>query len=198
MILGAIHRDHGHVRLDRRNRRRETVAVEAVRVQIIRRQVGRANDHHTFLEHHLKQPAENDRVADVIDEQFIEAQHAHFAGQLFGQGAQRIGDATELERTLMHPAHEVMKVLTPRWHPQAQVELIHQPGLAAPDRPPQVHAADRTGTGVQGFMAFLQGPDRVFLGFILDETLVVDCVLPGTEGESKVMRGSMPRALFHC
>jgi len=31
-------------------------------------------------------------------------------------------------------------------------------------------------------MAFLQGPDRVFLGFILDETLVVDRVLPGTEG----------------
>jgi hypothetical protein len=31
-------------------------------------------------------------------------------------------------------------------------------------------------------MAFLQDPDRVFLGFILDEALVFNGVLPGTEG----------------
>lgn len=93
----------------------------------------------------------------------------------------------------MDPAHEVMKMLTPGWHAQALIELVHQPGLAAPDRAPQVNAGNGTGSGVQGFVAFLQRPDGVLLSFILDEALVFDGVLPSAEGESKVMRGSMPR-----
>ncbi|MNG28936.1 hypothetical protein D3C84_1142800 [compost metagenome] len=32
------------------------------------------------------------------------------------------------------------------------------------------------------FMALLQSPDGMFLSFVLDETLLFDRVLPGTEG----------------
>ncbi|MNP62987.1 hypothetical protein D3C76_1583330 [compost metagenome] len=40
----------------------------------------------------------------------------------------------------MHPAHEMVEMLAPGRQLQALVELIHQPGLAAPHRPPQVNA----------------------------------------------------------
>jgi hypothetical protein len=35
---------------------------------------------------------------------------------------------------------------------------------------------------MQRFMALLQGPDSMFLSLVLDETLLFDRVLPGTEG----------------
>ncbi|MNE99864.1 hypothetical protein D3C80_1986010 [compost metagenome] len=35
---------------------------------------------------------------------------------------------------------------------------------------------------MQRFMALLQCPDGMFLGLVLDETLLFDRVLPGTEG----------------
>ncbi|MNN54776.1 hypothetical protein D3C81_1696110 [compost metagenome] len=97
MILGAIHCNHLHMRLDRGNRRHKPVAIEAIGVKIIRRQIGRTDDHHAFVEHHLKQPTENDRVPDVVDEQLIEAQHPHLGRQLPGQRTQRIGNPGQLE-----------------------------------------------------------------------------------------------------
>ncbi|MNR55234.1 hypothetical protein D3C85_1755620 [compost metagenome] len=35
---------------------------------------------------------------------------------------------------------------------------------------------------MQRFMALLQGPDGMFLGLVLDEALLFDGLLPGTEG----------------
>ncbi|MNN64275.1 hypothetical protein D3C81_1797090 [compost metagenome] len=75
-----------------------------------------------------------------------------------------------------------MKVLPPGRHPQVLVELVHQPGLATPDRAPEVDALDRPAAFMQRFMALLQSPDSMFLGLVLDETLLFDRVLPGTEG----------------
>jgi hypothetical protein len=117
----------------------------------------------------LEQTAENDRVTDVIDEQLVEAQHPHFPAQLTRQRLQRVRDAGELEQALVHPAHEMMEVLTPGRHPQALVELVHQPGLAAANRPPQVNTGDRRMALMQGFMAGLQGVHRAALGVVGDE-----------------------------
>jgi len=82
----------------------------------------------------------------------------------------------------MHPAHEMVKVLTPGRHPQVLVKLVHQPGFTAPDRPPQVNPHDRFTPFMQRLMALLQRPDGMFLGFVLDEALLFDGLLPGAEG----------------
>jgi hypothetical protein len=57
----------------------------------------------------------------------------------------------------MYPTHEMVEVLAPRGHRQALVEAVEQPGLATPDRAPQVHATTaapcREG-GMTGFKVF--------------------------------------------
>jgi hypothetical protein len=35
---------------------------------------------------------------------------------------------------------------------------------------------------MQGFVAFLERPDSMFLGFVLDEALLFNGMLPGAEG----------------
>ncbi|MNQ76705.1 hypothetical protein D3C85_915520 [compost metagenome] len=182
MIFAAVHRDHLHVLFDRSDGWHETVAIEAIGVQLVRGQIGRADDDHALLEHHLEQTPEDDRVTDVIDEQLVETQHPHLFTEFAGQRLQRVGSAGQLKRALMHPTHEMVKVLAPRRHPQVLVKLIHQPGFAAPDRAPEIHATDRRAPFVQRLMALLQGPDGMFLGFVLDEALLFDGVLPGAEG----------------
>ncbi|MCY1242467.1 hypothetical protein D9M72_554270 [compost metagenome] len=84
-----------------------------------------------------------------------------------------------MKRTLVHPAHEVVKVLAPRRYSQALVELVHQPGFTPPHRPPQVHAANGRAAFMQRFVAFLQRPHGMLLGLVLDEALLLDRVLPG-------------------
>ena len=116
--------------------RQEALAVETLGIQLIGRLVGGADHHHTRLEHDLEQAAQDDRIADIVDEQFIEAQHSHLTTQLMRQSLQRVGCATQLEQTLMHPAHKVMKMLAPRGDTQALIELVHQPGFTAPHRAP--------------------------------------------------------------
>lgn len=65
-----------------------------------------------------------------------------------------------------------MKVLAPRRHPQALIELIHQPGLATPHRPPEVNPGDRCfGALVQRRMACLQRLDRLALRIVSHKTI---------------------------
>lgn len=125
MIRAPVYIDHFHVLFNRFDRREETLSIEAVEVQLVGRLIGRGHNHHAFIEHHPEQPAKNDCVANVTDEQLIETQHPHLFTQLFRQGTQRIGSAVELEKSDMHPAHEVMEVLPPGRNAQAVMEHIH-------------------------------------------------------------------------
>ncbi len=167
---------------DRRDTRQKPLTVETSGVQLVRRLVGRADHHHALREHLLEQATKDDRVANVIDEQFVKTQHTHSLAQFTRQGLQRVGGAGQLERALMHPRHEVVEVLTTRGYPQALVELVHQPGFAAPHRPPQVNTGDRRMTLMQGLMTALQGVHRPALGSVGDEALLGDGVLIGGEG----------------
>ena len=94
MILGAIHRNHLHMRLDRGDRRDKAVAIEAIGVQIIRRQVGGADHYHAFVEHHLEQAPENDASAYVVDEQFRRSTAPALRSPAPCHRTQRIGDAS--------------------------------------------------------------------------------------------------------
>ncbi len=140
MILAAVDRHHIHVFQDRGDRWQEALTIMAVAVQLFRWLIGRTDQHYALFEHNLQQPTENHCVADVSHEQLIETHHPHFPRQLFGDHGQRLRRAHQLEHALVHPAHEVMKMLTPGRHAQAFEKAVHQPGLAAPDRPPQIDA----------------------------------------------------------
>lgn len=56
-----------------------------------------------------------------------------------------------------------MKVLAPARYAQTLVELVHQPGLAAPDRAPEVEALGGAAL-LKGLEAGLQGLDDAGLG----------------------------------
>ncbi|MNI25031.1 hypothetical protein D3C73_786690 [compost metagenome] len=79
----------------------------------------------------------------------------------------------------MHPTHEMMEMLASGRDLQALIKLVHQPGLASPDRPPQVNARHVRVACMQRFVAFLQRPHGMFLGLVLDEALLFDRLLPG-------------------
>ncbi|MNC28298.1 hypothetical protein D3C75_764980 [compost metagenome] len=167
VVLLAGHRQYLHVPLDGGDGRQETLAVEAVAVELLGRLVGGSDNHHALVEQYLEQAAEDDRVTDVVDEQLVEAQHGYLPGQLPGQRQQRVGGAVELEQALVDPGHEVVEVLAPAGYPQAAVELVHQPGLAAADRAPEV---DTLGGAAlfDGLETGLQGLDGAGLGGVSD------------------------------
>src|SRR5450830_1827993 len=89
--------------------------------------------------------------------------------------------AGELERTLVYPAHEVMKMLAPRGHAQAKVELVHQPGFATTHRSPEVNPEDRRTPLMQGLVAGLQGIHGAALGIVGDEAQLGSGVLISSE-----------------
>ena len=176
--------------LDRLDRREEAFAVETVGVQLLRWLVGSGHQHHALLEHDAQQAAEQDGIADIADEQLVEAQHPHVPRQLAGQGAQRVGCTGQFELALVHPLHEVVEVLAPRGHAQALVEVIHQPGLAASYRSPQVDALDRAVavSFMQGLETTLQRLGGAPLRLVGSETalfhgLAIDGDMAGRSGE---------------
>ena len=168
MVLLAVHRQHLHMPFECVYGWQEALTIEAVGVQLPGRLVGGGHQHHALRHHQAEQTAEQHRIADVADEQFVETQHAQLAAQLLGQQAQWVGVAGQLELAPVHPAHEMVKVLAPRRHRQAVIETVHQPGLAAPDRPPEVDAG-RPLAMQQRRMTALQRLDRTLLRGVSDE-----------------------------
>ena len=60
--------------------------------QVVWGGVGGGDDHDPTLEQRLEQTAEDHRVGDVIDLEFVEAQQCRTGGDLVGQRRYRIGD----------------------------------------------------------------------------------------------------------
>gem|GEM_PF-3560112 len=172
-VIGVpVHAQHLHMPNDGIDGRQKTFAIEAIGVQLLRWLVGGGDDYHAVLEEHLEQPTEDDRVADVADEQLVEAQHANFLRKPFRQRLQRISRAIELVQPNMYPAHEVVKVLAARRHGNAGVEDVHQPGLTTADRAPQVDPGRRAVSATQRLVAgFEQLRGALLRGIRYESTL---------------------------
>ena len=162
MILFTLDGNDLHMRLERSDGRQEALAVVALGIELIRRLVGGGHQHHALLHHQAEQAAQQHGIADIADEQLVETEHTHLAPQLLGQQTQRVGIAGQLELPAMHPLHEVMKMLPPRRHTQGVIKAVHQPGLATPDRPPEINAEWPFVT-LHGLEALLQRLDRTAL-----------------------------------
>src|SRR5690606_36095961 len=97
------------------------------------------------------------------------------------------------EQPAVHPLHEVMEVLAAARHLQAAMEDLHQPGLAAADRAPEIDAAWRvSGVAVQLSVQVIQGKSGALLGRIGQDT-TFECLLQSLKGGTKVNRRSHGR-----
>lgn len=111
MVLAAVDIHDLHALLDSLDGRHEALTIEAIGIQLVWRLIGRGDDDHALLEHHLKQAPQDNRIANISHEQLVEAQHPDLLAQRAGQCLQRIGGSVELVEPDMHPSHEMMKVL---------------------------------------------------------------------------------------
>ena len=155
MILRAIEPRDPHVLLNRGDRRGETLTIETVGVKLGRRQIGRANHNHALFKHFAHQAAEQYGIANIGNKKLVETQHANVLRHLAGERSQGLCRPGNLEKTFVHPAHEMMKVQTFAGHRKAVVEAIHEPGFATPDRAPKINSA-RFATGFQSLVAVFE------------------------------------------
>ena len=90
---------HLHVLLDQRDERQEQRAVESVLVELVRRHVGGRHHDHAEFEQPREQPAEDHRVGNVGDVEFVEAQKPSLVRDRGGREPDRIvvGDLAGLE-----------------------------------------------------------------------------------------------------
>ena len=130
------------VLFDQRDRRQEARALQAVLVELVRRGVGAGHQHHAFGEQALEQAAQQHRVADVADEELVEAPARAAAAPSRGDRRQRIALAGVRAQALVHFAHEAMEMRcgVSRRIGRLVEEQVDQEGLAAADAAPQVQA----------------------------------------------------------
>ena len=118
---------HLHVLLDHGDERQEQRAVEAVLVELVGRHVRGRDHHHAELEQTREQAAENHRIGDIGDVEFVEAQQP----ALFGDRRRRRAGSDPRRRSrrpsalakhphaLVHVGHEFVEMRAPLARPPA-------------------------------------------------------------------------------
>jgi hypothetical protein len=135
---------HVAVRLDQRDCRQEARALQAVAIEVARRRVGGRHQRNAALEQRFEQAGQDHRVADVLDQEFVQAQHAAAHSDAGGDFGQRIAALAERAQALVDVFHEAMEMSAQRQPVrQSGGEQVHQEGLAAADAAPQVQAGGR-------------------------------------------------------
>lgn len=135
---------HVAVLVDKIDGRQETRPLQAVAVQIVRRNVRRGDQRNAAGEQRLQQRGQQHGVSDVGHEEFVEAQHIGFGLEAVSDDFQRVFPPLQLGQLFMHSQHEAVEVQT---HfaiaRQAMEEHVHQPGFAAPDAAPHIQPLHR-------------------------------------------------------
>ncbi len=130
----------------------EQRAIETVLVEIVRRHIRGRHHDHAAIEKLREQPAEDHRVGNVGDVEFVEAEQPgvlrdRFAGEhdrVLVDNLAGLGFLAEFENALVHLLHEFMEMHAPLLlHAARVVEQVHQHGLAAPDLAVDVEALQR-------------------------------------------------------
>ena len=120
----------------------KTLPLQAVLVQLPRRNVRGGDQRHPAA----KQPGEKTRqdhgVGDVRDEELVETQRARASGNAPRDELQGILAAPGAAELFVHAAHETVEVSPlARHRSERGEERIHQQGLAAADSSPQIQPA---------------------------------------------------------
>ena len=151
-VVGARLKVHDlHALLDHRDEGQEQGAVEAAAVLVVGRQVRRRDDDDAMLEQRLEQAPEDHRVGDVGDGELVEAEQRRLLGERCCDRRDRVValDLAALQLlavlvdALVHVGHEDVEMGAALRARGGVVEQVHEHGLAAPDRAPDVDAARR-------------------------------------------------------
>ncbi len=130
--------------LQQPDRRQEALSLQATLVQLVGTRIGGCDQRHAAAEQTVEQSSENHRIADVADEELVEAQHLGIARDVRGNAIQRIINAFQFGKAAMHVLHDAMEVAALlRPDVERLVEKIHQEGLAASNTAAHVQAANR-------------------------------------------------------
>ena len=96
--------------LDLGDRRQKAFALQAFPVEVRRPRVRRGDQHDAARKERAQQIAENHRIADVADEEFVEHEHAHLVRNARGHDFERIAAAFERSQPGMHFLHEAVEM----------------------------------------------------------------------------------------
>jgi len=112
--------------------RQEARTLQAIAVKAGGWHVGGEHQGSAGIDQRTEQPAEQHRIGDIVDMQFVEAQHLRFASQVRGYLLQRLWCFTECSQSCVHFLHESVEVDTtrPHWR-QSAMKQVHQERLAA-------------------------------------------------------------------
>ena len=92
------------------DRRQEALSLQAFLVEVVRACVRCGNQGHATPEQPFQQPAQDHRIADVADEEFVETQHRRFPGDGFGDLVERILDVVHSLQSRVHIAHQAVEM----------------------------------------------------------------------------------------
>ena len=156
-ILGGVQLEHLHMLLNLPDGGQEQRAVEPAFIEPPGLHIGGGDDHHAPCEEGLEQAPEDHGVGDVGHREFIEAKQPGLGGQSVGDlrhglvalGGPRLAGEAPVVDALVHIGHEGLKMHPPLGLHRRRLEKeVHEHGLAAPHRPPEIDPARRLTLGL--------------------------------------------------
>src|SRR5580704_14164333 len=134
--------------LDQLDGGHEALALQSLLVQIAGRGIRGGYAYDAAAEQALQEPGENHCVANVGDEELIEAENARTLCDVRGREIQRIGASFDERQLGVDSPHEAIEVLALAGHRSERgVEGVHQQRLAAADAAPQIQTPRRRALG---------------------------------------------------
>ncbi len=147
VVRAIVDVDHIHALVEQIDGRQDAVAVQAVGVEAIGREVGGGDKAHAVVEQRQQQAVEDHRIGDVRHMELIKADELVLLGDPGAQHIERVLRALEQGQLALHLAHELMEMqthLAAQWH--GIEKAIHDEALAAPH--PAVHVDPARNVGV--------------------------------------------------
>ncbi|MNG82042.1 hypothetical protein D3C79_407130 [compost metagenome] len=139
---------HIAVVVNQGNRRQETRTLQAIAVQIVRRNIRRCHQRDAARKQRLQQRGQQHRVGDVGNEEFVKTHYVGLRLETVGDDVQRVLLPLQLGQLFMHPQHKAVEVQTQfALSRQAVEEHVHQPGFTAPDPTPHIQPLHRASAG---------------------------------------------------
>ena len=135
--------------LEKLDEGQKKLALQSALVEPVGRPVGRGDHDRAAFEQRLEQAAQDHRVGDVDDMQFVETEQPGIVGDVAGDRGQKVVDpagAAPLVQPVLDFQHEFVEVDPAFAGDRGGIEeQVHEHGFAAPDAAKEIQAARRFG-----------------------------------------------------
>ncbi|MNV65253.1 hypothetical protein D3C71_1579420 [compost metagenome] len=140
-VIGAVvHVDDFKPFVQQRNGRQDAVAVQTIRIQIVRFEIGGGDKTHTILEQRRQQAVQDHGVRDICDMKLVKADEFVALGNARTEHIQRVYRTLQTSEFAVHLAHELVKVQAHLALEGNRVEkAVHQKAFTPPHPTVHVH-----------------------------------------------------------